>query len=187
MNSKSLGSEWALAACVSLAFSGCGSNAGTASPPCTRSQGLVSRPAARIFLTPELLDRLRARAAAGEAAWTKLAQSCDGLASGTVYPPSGTAYPNKPDVGSGYQGEDYLPAVAALGLCYRTASGLDDVAAARYGAAGARVLDAMSTPPARAGSRRRRTPAMASATTVSAWRSATIGCTPCSRAARASA
>ena len=151
MISKSLGSEWALAACASLAFVGCASNAGTPSPSCTRSHGLVSRPAARIFLTQALIDRLRARAAAGEASWTKLAQSCDSLASGTVNPPSGPAYPNKPDVGSGYQGEDYLPAVAALGLCYRTASGLDDVAAARYGTAGARVLDAMATPPSSGG------------------------------------
>ena len=92
----------------------------------------------------------------GRSVGTKLAQSCDSLASGTVNPPSGAAYLNKPDVGSGYQGEEYLPAVAALGLCYRTASGLDDVAAGSLWRCRRARADAMATPRAPAGSRRDR-------------------------------
>ena len=49
--------------------------------------------------------------------------------------PNGSAYPDYPDVGSGYQGEDYVPAIRALGLCYQTVSGVDAAAQARYGAA----------------------------------------------------
>src|SRR5206468_6385431 len=63
---------------------------------------------------------------------------------GTVSPPNGDAYPNYPNIGAGYQGEEYVPVVRTLGLCYRATS--DAAAQARYGAAGGRVLDAMSTP-----------------------------------------
>jgi hypothetical protein len=59
-------------------------------------------------------------------------------------PPSGASYPDYPNVGQGYQGEEYLPVIRALGLCYRTAT--DSAAQARYGDAGARLLEAMSTP-----------------------------------------
>jgi hypothetical protein len=59
-------------------------------------------------------------------------------------PPNGTAYPDYPNVGQGYQGEEYLPVIRALGLCYRTST--DSAAKARYGDAGARLLEAMSTP-----------------------------------------
>src|SRR5262249_30290623 len=69
---------------------------------------------------------------------------CDGYATGTMNPPGGDAYPDFPNVGSGYQGEDYLPVIRALGLCYRTST--DAAAKARYGDAGGRLLDAMSTP-----------------------------------------
>src|SRR5678815_5729267 len=61
-----------------------------------------------------------------------------------MYAPNGNAYPDFPNVGQGYQGEDYVPVVRALGLCYRTT--IDASAQARYGAAGAGLLDAMSTP-----------------------------------------
>ena len=60
--------------------------------------------------------------------------------------PNAAAYPDYPDVGSGYQGEDYVPAIRALGLCYQTVNGVDATAQARYGAAGSRLLEAMSTP-----------------------------------------
>ncbi|HEY2407830.1 MAG TPA: DNRLRE domain-containing protein [Polyangiaceae bacterium] len=100
----------------------------------------VARPAARLILSDAMVQRLQARAAAGEAAWTALKARCDGYATGTMNPPNGDAYPDFPNVGQGYQGEDYLPAIRALGLCYRTAP------QASYGAAGARLLDAMSTP-----------------------------------------
>ena len=105
---------------------------------------LAARPGARITLDDARLTRLRARAAAGDAAWTALKTQCDGYATGTINPPSGNAYPDFPNVGQGYQGEEYLPVARALGLCYRVSP--DSVAQARYAAAGARLLDAMSTP-----------------------------------------
>src|SRR5258706_8672271 len=63
--------------------------------------------------------------------------------------PNANAYPDFPNVGQGYQGEEYVPVVRALGLCYRTST--DTTAQARYGAAGGRLLDAMSTPVASGG------------------------------------
>ena len=50
----------------------------------------------------------------------ELKKRCDDYATGTIYPPNGNAYPNYPNVGQGYQGEEYLPVIRALGLCYRT-------------------------------------------------------------------
>ncbi|HEV8550382.1 MAG TPA: hypothetical protein VGQ57_15165, partial [Polyangiaceae bacterium] len=109
----------------------------------------MARPQARLVLSDATLSRLKARASAGDAAWTALKQKCDGYATGTMYAPNGSAYPDFPNVGPGYQGEDYVPAIRALGLCYRTTS--DSAAQTRYGAAGARLLDAMSTPPSAGG------------------------------------
>jgi hypothetical protein len=100
----------------------------------------------RIWLTTGVRTRLRQRAASGDPAWTALRSHCDALATGTVQPPSGNAYPNAPDVGQGYQGDGYLPEILALGLCYQTATGVDDASAARWAQAGARVLAAMATP-----------------------------------------
>jgi hypothetical protein len=110
---------------------------------------LVARPAARLILTDAVITRLKARAAAGDAAWTALKKRCDDYTTGTMYAPNANAYPSYPNVGQGYQGEEYPPVVRALGLCYRTTS--DAAAQARYGAAGARLLDAMSTPVASGG------------------------------------
>jgi hypothetical protein len=100
-------------------------------------------------LSDATLSRLKARASTGDAAWTALKGKCDGYVNGTMYAPNGSSYPDFPDVGQGYQGEDYVPAIRALGLCYRTTS--DSDAQSRYGAAGARLLDAMSTPPGAGG------------------------------------
>jgi hypothetical protein len=101
---------------------------------------------ARIWLTDSVLARLRERAAAADPAWATLSGHCDAVAKGAVSLPTGNAYPDLPNIGQGYQGDGYLPEVFALGLCYRTAAGVDDAAAARWGQAGARVLSAMATP-----------------------------------------
>jgi hypothetical protein len=110
---------------------------------------LVDRPAARLVLSPAFLTRLKARAAAGDPAWTALKRRCDDYTTGTFHPPNQSPYATYPNVGQGYQGEEYPPVVRALGLCYRTTS--DATEATRYGAAGARLLDAMSTPVASGG------------------------------------
>ncbi|HXX69850.1 MAG TPA: hypothetical protein VEK07_21900 [Polyangiaceae bacterium] len=101
---------------------------------------------ARIWLAAPLIARLQQRAAASDPAWTALAAECDSDASGTINDPSGEAYPDPPDIGQGYEGSSYLPEAYALGLCYRTAAGVDDVSAARWAQAGARLLSAMATP-----------------------------------------
>jgi hypothetical protein len=110
------------------------------------ASAIVARPSARLFLTDPVVTRLKARAAANDAAWTALKTQCDGYATGTMNPPSGNTYPDFPNVGQGYQGEEYVSPIMALGLCYRTTEGVDAAAATRYGAAGGRLLDAMSTP-----------------------------------------
>ena len=132
-----------------------GCSGGSESPDSTAenvgcSEGmLVARPAARLVLTDAVVTRLKARAAAGDAAWTVLKKRCDDYTTGTMYAPNADAYPDYPNVGQGYQGEEYPPVVRALGLCYRTTT--DTAAQARYGEAGARLLDAMSTPVASGG------------------------------------
>ena len=143
---------WLLAGVSGLALGCSGSAPSTANDvsaedsTATSAEALVSRPSARLILTDSVVQRLKARAAAGEASWTALKQRCDGYATGTMYAPNGSAYPDFPSVGQGYQGEDYVPAIRALGLCYRTVSGVNATAQASYGAAGARLLEAMSTP-----------------------------------------
>jgi hypothetical protein len=121
-------------------------------PATAASQAALSSPAgARLFLTSEVLARLIDRANESDAAWTELRQQCDTYAAGTVHPPDGPAYPGLTNIGQGYQGEGYLPAITSLGLCYRVSSGVDAPAAERYAAAGQRVLEAMSTPVASGG------------------------------------
>ncbi len=101
---------------------------------------------ARIWLTSAVLARLQARAAAADAGWQTLSARCNTDASATVVAPGGNAYPDPPGIGQGYQGDGYVPEILALGLCYRTAAGVDDASATRWAQAGARVLAAMATP-----------------------------------------
>ena len=136
--------SWTLAAAVSSLSLACGGSGDPANPPASAEQAIAARPAARLILSESLLQKLRQRAASGDPTWTQLQKRCDDYATGTVFPPNGNAYPNYPNVGQGYQGEEYLPVIRALGLCYRTTS--DTAAQARYAGAGSRVLEAMSTP-----------------------------------------
>jgi hypothetical protein len=138
--------NWTIVAVFSgsaLACSGAGS---PTDEPAQAELAMVARPAARLILTESVLQQLRQRVSAGDAAWTALKKRCDDYATGTVYPPNGNAYPGYPNVGQGYQGEEYLPVIRALGLCYRVTTGIDAAAQARYASAGSRVLEAMSTP-----------------------------------------
>ncbi|WP_394844879.1 hypothetical protein LZC95_48510 [Pendulispora brunnea] len=137
-------------ACIAIATfaSGCSSDGAPASTEstCNVNAALVARPAARLFLTPTLMARLKARAAANDPAWVQLKRKCDGYAAGSIDLPGATAYPNFPNIGPGYQGEEYLPPIMSLGLCYRIVAGSDVAAEQAYGSAGGRLLDAMSTP-----------------------------------------
>jgi hypothetical protein len=94
---------------------------------------------------------LQQRAASGDSGWATLRARCDSDASGSVEQPSGNAYPDAPNIGQGYQGDGYFPEILALGLCYRTAAGVDAASAAKWAAAGSRLLAAMATPPGSGG------------------------------------
>jgi hypothetical protein len=141
-----------------LAFACGGSNDATQQPEksetCTAREALtVERPAARLLLTAAALERLQERARGEDPAWVELRMRCDDYATGTMYPPGGTAYPSYPSVGVGYQGDEYVEPMISLGLCYRTAAGIDDAAAARYAEAGVRLIEAISTPESAGGFR----------------------------------
>ncbi|HTM44462.1 MAG TPA: hypothetical protein VL137_05875 [Polyangiaceae bacterium] len=130
---------------VLVAACGGGSNIDSACRPQSQSPALTLT-SSRLFLTESLVSRLQARAVANDSAWTELAAQCDGYTTGTVNPPNGNAYPDGTNIGQGYQGDGYLAAIVALGLCYRTMKGVNDTAALKYAAAGSSVLAAMSTP-----------------------------------------
>lgn len=117
-------------------------------------QALPSGQAPRLLLSPELMQRLRDRAKANDPAWSELSSKCEQLSTSTVHPPSGPAYgPKTTTIASGYQGDGYLDPVLSLALCYRTLAGTNDAKANQYAAAGAKVLEAMSTPQSQGGAK----------------------------------
>lgn len=99
----------------------------------------------RLLLDTTTLAALRQRAAANTPEWQRLKTVCDSYIGGTVNYPTQNAYPDKPNLGPGYQGEQYLPAVAAEGLCYQVLKNSNPTAAASYGAKAVDILMKMST------------------------------------------
>jgi hypothetical protein len=140
------------ASCLSLlavfGVAACGSTPGERT---AQSQQAGTGHAARLILTGDVLTRLQMRAAANDTAWTALKAHCDGLVTGTANVPTGNAYPNFPNVGQGYQGDGYLPEILDLGLCYQVIEPTNPTSAAKYAAAGDRLLLAMSTAPSSGG------------------------------------
>lgn len=100
----------------------------------------------RLLLDPATLARMQADAAANTPAWKALKASCDKYIGGQVNYPTGTSYPNPPNLGPGYQGEQYLPAVLSEAMCYQALKVANPTAAATYGAKGVDILLKMSTP-----------------------------------------
>jgi hypothetical protein len=100
----------------------------------------------RLILDPATLTALRARAAANVAQWQSLKSTCDSYVGGTVEYPTGSTYPNLPNVGQGYQGSSYLPALMAESMCYQVLKTSNPTAAAKYGAKGVDILMKMSMP-----------------------------------------
>ncbi|HET7541199.1 MAG TPA: DNRLRE domain-containing protein [Polyangiaceae bacterium] len=108
----------------------------------------------RIFLDAATLSSLRGKAQASAGAWTTLRATCNSYLNGTTksvcYPPpdplpaSCNPYPNLPDVGEGYQGDDYAAAVLNLGVCYQIGLGIADANTSAWGARGADVLAKMT-------------------------------------------
>lgn len=100
----------------------------------------------RLILDAATLSALRQRASQNTSQWQRLKATCDSYIGGTVNYPNQNAYPNLPDLGSGYQGESYLPALLAEGMCYQVLKTSDPSAAATYGAKAVDILMKMAAP-----------------------------------------
>ena len=100
----------------------------------------------RLLLDANTLTALRQRAASNSVQWQTLKATCDSFIGGTVQYPTGSTYPNLPNLGQGYEGDAYLPALLAEGMCYQTLKVSNPTAAAPYGAKAVDILMKMSTP-----------------------------------------
>ena len=103
-------------------------------------------PHPRLLLDANTLSALRQRASVNSAQWTTLKATCDSYIGGTVAYPTGATYPNMPNIGQGYEGSSYLPALLAESLCYQVLQSSNPTAAAPYGAKAVDILLKMSTP-----------------------------------------
>jgi hypothetical protein len=101
-------------------------------------------PHPRLILDGTTLAVLRQRATASNPQWTALKARCDAYIGGSVEYPSGNAYPDLPNLGQGYQGSDYVPALLAEGMCYQVLKTTNASAAASYGAKAVDILLKMS-------------------------------------------
>ena len=100
----------------------------------------------RLILDSATLATLSQRAGANTAQWKVLKSSCDSFLGGTVQYPTGTAYPDLPNLGQGYEGNTYLPALLSEAMCYQVLKTSNPAAAAPYGAKAVDILMKMSTP-----------------------------------------
>lgn len=119
-------------------------NAFSVVPVAPQAVTLAAHP--RLILDPATLTTLRQRAAANSPQWVALKATCDSYIGGSVEYPTGNQYPNLPNLGSGYQGESYLPALLAEGMCYQVLKSSNASAAAPYGAKAVDILVKMSMP-----------------------------------------
>ncbi|HEX4330311.1 MAG TPA: hypothetical protein VH105_26225 [Burkholderiales bacterium] len=105
--------------------------------------GGVSHP--RAWLTPPLVATLSQRAAANDAAWIKLRNECDTLATYKVLFPDGGQYVDN-TINGEYEFSGYIDPAISLGLCYQVAKNVDSTRAAKYGAKEKELLLALSDP-----------------------------------------
>lgn len=98
----------------------------------------------RLLLDSDTLAALRGRATSSNPQWKALKATCDSYIGGIVEFPKGNAYPDLPNLGQGYQGSDYVPAMLAEGLCYQVLKSSNASAAAPYGAKAVDILLKMS-------------------------------------------
>jgi hypothetical protein len=115
-------------------------------PATFSAQALASTmaPHPRLILDSATLTTLRQRATSANPQWVALKARCDSYIGGTVEYPSGNAYPDLPNLGQGYQGSDYVPALLAEGMCYQVLKATNASAAATYGAKAVDILLKMS-------------------------------------------
>ncbi len=100
----------------------------------------------RLILDTATLTTLRKNAAANTSEWKLLKAVCDSYIGGNVNYPTEAAYTHLPDLGSGYEGETYLPALLSEGMCYQVLKVGNPTAAAPYGAKAVDILMKMSAP-----------------------------------------
>jgi hypothetical protein len=103
----------------------------------------------RLLLTPAILARLQERAQTGtDPGWQALQSSCEDDKDRPVEPPDavGSGEPPGNDIGPGYYGEEYYPALLDLSLCYRIDLPLDAGEASRYAAKAVEILLQMASP-----------------------------------------
>lgn len=110
------------------------------------AQALASTmaPHPRLILDDAMLVALRQRATSANPQWTALKARCDAYIGGQVEYPSGNPYPDLPNLGQGYQGSDYVPALLDEGMCYQVLKTTNASAAAAYGAKAVDILLKMS-------------------------------------------
>src|SRR5262249_15089727 len=108
------------------------------------NQTTTGRP--RIILDAPTLATLRSRMQARTAEWTRIKSTCDSYVGGGVEFINGNDYPDRPNVGEGYQGSGYIEALMPLGLCYQTVLASDPATALKYGSKAVAILMAMSDP-----------------------------------------
>ncbi|HEU4662676.1 MAG TPA: hypothetical protein VFS55_01465 [Dokdonella sp.] len=119
---------------------------------CPSSRALTIAPHPRLLLDGPTLANLRAKAAMPTTDWLKLKEQCDAYLGGSVaLPAAGGGSSSPPNVGSGYEGEEYPPVLLAEALCYQTLRASDPAAAQPYGAKAVQILLAMATPPGQPG------------------------------------
>jgi hypothetical protein len=111
------------------------------------SQALTVAPHPRLLLDDATLTALRAKAAIPTIDWLNLKEQCDAYLGGSVsLPGAGGGSSSPPNVGSGYEGEEYPPVLLAEALCYQTLRSSNPAAAQPYGAKAVQILLAMATP-----------------------------------------
>ena len=114
--------------------------------PMAAASAVTLAPHPRLILDSSTLSTLRKTAASNIPQWQVLKQQCDSMLGGTVQYPTGSTYPNLPNVGQGYQGSSYLPALLNEAMCYQVLKTSNPTAAAKYGAKGVDILMKMSAP-----------------------------------------
>ena len=100
----------------------------------------------RLLLDAATLTALRQRAAAATPEWQRLKTQCDTYLGGTINAPRQEAYPNRPNLGAGYQGDVYFAELMNQAMCYQALKVAQPKAASRYGAKAVKLLMSMSTP-----------------------------------------
>lgn len=111
-----------------------------------RAQAVTLAAHPRLLLDGATLTRLRNNAAANTRDWQNLKAFCDKYIGGKVYYPNETAYDNLPNLGAGYEGEVYLPALLGESLCYQVLKSSNPTAAKPYGDKAVDILMKMSAP-----------------------------------------